>query len=362
MSQVYNFSAGPSMLPVEVLHCAQQELCNWNAMGVSVMEISHRSEAFIEIVKQAEQNLRELLKIPKNYKVLFCHGGARGQFSSLPLNLFQPNETVDYIICGYWAKSAAQEAKKYCTVNEIDIRIEKSAYLSVKQMDQWQLTNSAKYIHYCPNETIDGIAIHTLPNFSDKKIVIADYSSAILSRPLDVSRFGVIYAGTQKNIGPAGITLVIIRDDLLGRARKETPSILNYTILVKNNSIYNTPPTFAWYLSGMVLKWLKKQGGLQEIERRNQEKVRLLYDVIDNSKFYINQIDPVNRSLTNIPFQIVKPNLDNKFIKAAEQQGLLFLKGHKTAGGMRASIYNAMPLAGVQKLVDFMIYFEHQNK
>ncbi|PAV01755.1 phosphoserine transaminase [Arsenophonus sp. ENCA] len=362
MSQVYNFSAGPAMLPVEVLHCAQQELCNWNGMGVSVMEISHRSEAFMEIVKEAEQNLRQLLKIPDNYKILFCHGGARGQFAALPLNLFQPDETVDYIVGGYWAKSAAQEAAKHCAVNEIDIRLEKSAYLSVQPMDKWSLTTSAKYLHYCPNETIDGIAIHTLPDFSADKIVIADYSSAILSRPLDVSRFGVIYAGAQKNIGPAGITLVIIREDLLGRARKATPSILDYTILAKNDSMYNTPPTFAWYLSGMVFKWLKQQGGLQEIEKRNQQKARLLYDVIDNSQFYINRIDPVNRSVMNIPFQMVKPNLDDEFIKAAERQGLLFLKGHKAAGGMRASIYNAMPLAGVQKLVDFMIDFEHQNK
>ncbi|MFP3013425.1 MAG: 3-phosphoserine/phosphohydroxythreonine transaminase [Arsenophonus sp. NC-QC1-MAG3] len=362
MSKVYNFSAGPAMLPVEVLHLVQQELCNWNGMGISVMEISHRGEAFIEIVKQAEQNLRELLKIPENYKVLFCHGGARGQFAALPLNLFQPDENVDYIVGGYWAKSAAQEAEKYCIVNEIDIRLEKSTYLSVKAMDEWPLTRSAKYVHYCPNETIDGIAIHTLPNFSSNKIVIADYSSAILSRPLDVSCFGVIYAGAQKNIGAAGIALVIIREDLLGRAKKETPSILDYTILSKNDSIYNTPVTFAWYLSGMVFKWLKQQGGLEEIERRNQEKACILYNAIDNSQFYINRIDPINRSIMNVPFQIIKPDLDNEFIKAAEQQGLLFLKGHKAAGGMRASIYNAMPLVGVQKLVDFMIDFEQRNK
>ncbi|MFP3028933.1 MAG: 3-phosphoserine/phosphohydroxythreonine transaminase [Arsenophonus sp.] len=363
MSQVYNFSAGPAMLPVEVLNHAQQELCNWNGMGVSVMEISHRGEEFMEIVKQTEQNLRQLLKIPENYKVLFCHGGARGQFSALPLNLFEPDETVDYIVGGYWAKSASQEAEKYCTVNEIDILVEKFDYLSLKSMDQWPLTPSAKFLHYCPNETITGIAIHTPPDFSADKVVIADYSSAILSRPVDVSRFGVIYAGAQKNIGPAGITLVIIREDLLGQAKNTTPSILNYTILAENNSIYNTPVTFAWYLSGMVFKWLKQQGGLQEIERRNQKKARLLYDVIDNSQFYINRIDPVNRSVMNIPFRMIKPNLDNEFIKAAEQQGLLFLKGHKAAGGgMRASIYNAMPLAGVQKLVNFMIDFEQRNK
>ncbi|MFP3014446.1 MAG: 3-phosphoserine/phosphohydroxythreonine transaminase [Arsenophonus sp.] len=362
MNQIYNFSAGPAMLPAEVLRCAQKELCNWNGIGTSVMEISHRSKAFIEVVIEAEQNLRELLKIPDNYKILFCHGGARTQFSILPLNLFQAYETVDYIVGGHWSKSAAQEGIKYCTVNKVNIQLEKSDYLSVQPMCQWLLTKTAKYIHYCPNETIDGIAIRSLPNFSPDKIVIADYSSAILSSPLDVSRFGVIYAGAQKNIGPAGITLVIIRKNLLGCERKITPSIFNYTILDNNNSMYNTPPTFSWYLSGMVFKWLKKQGGLEEMERRNQEKARLLYDVIDNSKFYINQIDKDNRSIMNVPFKIIKPNLDDEFIKSAEQQGLLFLKGHKSVGGMRASIYNAMPLSGVNKLVNFIIDFERRYK
>lgn len=362
MHQVFNFSAGPAMLPVEVLYKAQQELCNWNGMGVSVMEISHRSQAFMKIVKQTERNLRELLIIPENYKIIFCHGGARGQFAALPLNLFQPNETVDYIVGGYWAKFAAKEAENYCTVNKINIQLRKSDHLSVQTMDQWLLTTTSKYLHYCPNETIDGIAIHTLPNFSTDKIVIADYSSAILSRPLDISRFGVIYSSAQKNIGLAGITLIIIREDLLGLARKSTPSIFNYKILSENNSLYNTPPTFALYLSGLVFKWLKEQGGLGEIEKRNQEKACLLYNFIDNSQFYINQIDSVNRSIMNIPFKIIKPNLDNKFIKAAELHGLLFLQGHKAIGGMRASIYNAMPLVGVQKLVDFMIDFKDKNK
>ncbi|MDT9587454.1 MAG: 3-phosphoserine/phosphohydroxythreonine transaminase [Candidatus Arsenophonus melophagi] len=362
MSQIYNFSAGPAMLPSDVLCQVQQELGNWNGMGISVMEISHRSDLFMEIVKQAEQNLRELLSVPNNYKILFCHGGARGQFAALPLNLFQFNETVDYLISGYWSKASAYEAAKYCTVNEIDIRINKSPYLSIMPMKAWSLTTKAKYLHYCPNETIEGISIHTTPDFPTDKIVIADYSSAILSRSLDVSRFGVIYASAQKNIGPAGVTLVIIREDLLGQARKTTPSIMNYTILASNNSIYNTPPTFSWYLSGMVFQWLKKQGGLQEIAKRNQKKAQLLYDVIDNSQFYINQVDLSNRSLMNVPFHIDKSHLDNKFIKTAQKKGLLFLEGHKTVGGMRASIYNAMPLSGVNKLVDFMIDFEQRNK
>ncbi len=362
MSQIYNFSAGPSMLPVEVLYRAQKELCNWNGMGVSVMEISHRSEAFLEIIKETEQNLRELLKIPNNYKILFCHGGARSQFSALPLNLFQADEIIDYIVGGYWAKSAAQEAIKYCIVNEINVQLKKSDNLSIKPMNQWLLTKTAKYLHYCPNETIDGISIHSSPNFSSDKIVIADYSSAILSRPLDVNSFGVIYASAQKNIGPAGITLIIIRKDLLGNEREIIPSILNYTILDKNNSMYNTPPTFSWYLSGMVFKWLKEQGGLQEMEKRNKEKARLLYDTIDNGRLYVNRIDPVNRSITNITFKTSNHNLDNEFIKEAAEKGLLFLKGHKVTGGMRASIYNAMPLAGVRKLIDFMIDFDHRYK
>ncbi|WP_348666119.1 3-phosphoserine/phosphohydroxythreonine transaminase [Arsenophonus symbiont of Ornithomya chloropus] len=362
MTKIYNFSAGPAMLPVEVLQRAKQELCNWNGMGVSVMEISHRSEEFLEIVEQAEENLRVLLKIPKNYKVLFCHGGARGQFSALPLNLFQCNEIVDYIINGYWSQCAANEAKKYSIVNKINIIKENSDYITIKSMDDWLLSSSAKYLHYCPNETIDGIACRSLPNFSSNKTVIVDYSSAILSEPLDVSRFGVIYAGAQKNIGPAGITLLIIREDLLGNPRESTPSVFNYTLLANNKSMYNTPSTFSWYLSSLVFKWLQEQGGLTEIAKRNEEKARLLYDIIDNSKFYINRIHPFNRSLMNIPFKIIKDGLDVEFVKEAKRKGLLFLKGHKTKGGIRASIYNAMPLDGVNKLVKFMMHFEYQNK
>ncbi|WMY96959.1 MAG: 3-phosphoserine/phosphohydroxythreonine transaminase [Arsenophonus sp.] len=362
MNKIYNFSAGPSMLPEKVLQYAKKELCNWNGMGVSIMEISHRSEEFLEMVQEAEENLRTLLKIPKNYKVLFCHGGARGQFSALPLNLFQYNEIVDYIICGYWSQSAANEAKKYSIVNTINIIKEDSNYITIKSMNDWLLTNNARYLHYCPNETIDGIACRELPHFSSNKTVIIDYSSAILSEPIDVSKFGVIYASAQKNIGSAGITLLIIRKDLLGNPRKSTPSILNYTLLANNKSMYNTPSTFSWYLSSLVFKWLQEEGGLEEIAKRNKEKAKLLYDTIDNSKFYINRIHPVNRSLMNIPFKIIKNDLNSEFIKEAKKKGLLFLKGHKAKGGMRASIYNAMTLDGVNKLVDFMMHFEHKNK
>lgn len=260
MTQVYNFSSGPAMLPVEVLRRAEQELCNWHGLGTSVMEISHRSKEFIAVAEQAEQDLRDLLKVPSNYKVLFCHGGARAQFAALPLNLLGDKASADYIDGGYWAHSAIKEAEKYCAPNVIDVKTRIDGLSGIKPMKEWQLSADAAYVHYCPNETIDGVAIDETPDFGDK-VVIGDYSSTILSRPLDVSRFGVIYAGAQKNIGPAGLTLVIVRDDLLGKARKEVPSILDYTVLAENDSMFNTPPTFAWYLSGLVFKWLKEQGG-----------------------------------------------------------------------------------------------------
>ncbi|EKT58423.1 3-phosphoserine/phosphohydroxythreonine transaminase [Providencia sneebia] len=361
MSQVYNFSAGPAMLPVEVMRRAEQEFCNWKGLGVSVMEVSHRGKDFIAVAEEAEQNLRDLLNIPQNYKVLFCHGGARGHFAALPMNLLGDKTTADYIVGGYWAESAAEEAKKYCEPNIIETKRVKDGVLSIQPMDEWALSKDAAYIHYCPNETIDGLAIHEEPNFPNDKVVIADYSSSILSKPIDISRYGVIYAGAQKNIGPAGLTLVIIREDLLGKASKQTPSVLDYTVLAKYDSMFNTPPTFAWYLSGMVFKWLKEQGGLQEMAKRNYEKSQLLYNAIDNSEFYINRVAVENRSWMNVPFQMQNPALDEKFLEEAKARGLLSLKGHRVSGGMRASIYNAMPLAGVQALVDFMADFENRH-
>lgn len=361
MSQVYNFSAGPAMLPVEVMRRAEQEFCNWKGLGVSVMEVSHRGKDFIAVAEEAEQNLRDLLNIPQNYKVLFCHGGARGHFAALPMNLLGDKTTADYIVGGYWAESAAEEAKKYCTPNIIQVKQEKDGVLGIKPMKEWQLSQDSAYIHYCPNETIDGLAIHEEPDFPDDKIVIADYSSSILSKPIDISRYGVIYAGAQKNIGPAGLTIVIIREDLLGKASTQTPSIFDYSVLAKYDSMFNTPPTFAWYLSGMVFKWLKEQGGLQEMAKRNYEKSQLLYNAIDNSEFYINRVAVENRSWMNVPFQMQNPALDAKFLEEAHAQGLLSLKGHRVSGGMRASIYNAMPLAGVQALVDFMADFERRH-
>ncbi|MCL2895452.1 3-phosphoserine/phosphohydroxythreonine transaminase [Brenneria tiliae] len=360
MTQVFNFSAGPAMLPVEVLRRAEQELCNWHGLGTSVMEISHRSREFMQVAAESEQDLRDLLKIPSNYKVLFCHGGARAQFAAVPLNLLGEKTQADYIDGGYWAHSAVKEAEKYCAPNVVDVKTRVDGLRSVKPMSEWALSDESAFVHYCPNETIDGLAIEETPDFGDK-IVVADFSSSILSRPIDVSRYGVIYAGAQKNIGPAGLTLVIVRDDLLGKARRELPSILDYQVLADNDSMFNTPPTFAWYLSGMVFKWLKEQGGLLEMEKRNQDKADWLYGAIDNSDFYSNDVAAANRSRMNVPFLLANAELDKVFLQEAQAAGLHALKGHRAVGGMRASIYNAMPLAGVKALTEFMADFERRR-
>ncbi|WP_413723790.1 3-phosphoserine/phosphohydroxythreonine transaminase [Sodalis sp. RH16] len=360
MNQVFNFSAGPAMIPAEVLQRAQQELCDWHGLGTSVMEISHRSKEFIEVAKESEQDLRELLSIPDNYKVLFSHGGARAQFAAVPLNLLGEGAGADYIDGGYWAHSAVAEARKYCDPRVIDVKTRLDGMRAVKPMGEWALSADSAYVHYCPNETIDGLAIDELPDFGDK-VVVADYSSTILSRPLDVSRFGVIYAGAQKNIGPAGLTLVIVREDLLGKARRETPSVLNYQVLAENDSMFNTPPTFAWYLSGLVFKWLKAQGGLAAMDQRNQAKADLLYRFIDRSEFYRNDVAPANRSRMNVPFLLADAALDKLFLEESVAAGLHALKGHRVVGGMRASLYNAMPLAGVEALVAFMTEFARRH-
>ncbi|WP_336797562.1 3-phosphoserine/phosphohydroxythreonine transaminase [Erwinia aphidicola] len=360
MSQVFNFSSGPAMLPVEVLRRAEQELCNWQGLGTSVMEISHRSKEFIQVAEEAEKDFRDLLKIPSNYKVLFCHGGARAQFAAVPMNLLGQHSTADYIDGGYWAASAVKEAQKYCTPNVIDAKTTVAGLRGIKPMSEWALSYNSAYVHFCPNETIDGIAIHETPDFGDK-VVVADLSSTILSTPLDVSRYGVIYAGAQKNIGPAGLTLVVVREDLLGQARKELPSILDYKVLAENESMFNTPPTFAWYLSGLVFKWLKEQGGVHELDKRNQAKADLLYGTIDSSDFYRNDVAVANRSRMNVPFQLADSALDKLFIDESFAAGLHALKGHRVVGGMRASIYNAMPLEGVKALTDFMVDFERRH-
>ena len=360
MAQVYNFSSGPAMLPVEVLRRAEQELTNWHGLGTSVMEISHRSKEFIEVAEAAEQDFRDLLKIPANYKVLFCHGGARAQFAAIPGNLLGDASRADYIDGGYWAHSAIKEAEKFCSPNAIDIKTTREGKRALLPMREWQLSDDAAYVHFCPNETIDGIAIDEEPDFGDK-VVVADLSSTILSRPLDISRYGVIYAGAQKNIGPAGLTLVVVRDDLLGKAQRWVPSILDYKVLAENDSMFNTPPTFAWYLSGLVFKWLKEKGGVAEMDKVNQAKADLLYGVIDSSSFYRNDVASENRSRMNVPFQLADAVLDKVFLEESLKAGLHALKGHRVVGGMRASIYNAMPLEGVKALSEFMVDFERRH-
>ncbi|EFL91172.1 3-phosphoserine/phosphohydroxythreonine aminotransferase [Candidatus Regiella insecticola LSR1] len=362
MPSVYNFSAGPAMLPAEVLLKAQQELCHWQELGVSVMEISHRSKEFMQVVQESEKDLRELLKIPDNYKVLFCHGGARGQFAAVRSIFWLKKKQADYIDSGYWARSAIDEAKKYCTPNVIDVVITDTAgKVGIKPMKDWSLDDNAAYLHYCPNETIEGIAIHEQPCFDNKKVVVADCSSCLLSCPIDVERYGVIYAGAQKNIGPAGLTLVIIREDLLGHAHPLTPSIFNYNALAEKDSMFNTPPTFAWYLAGLVFKWLLKQGGLEAMEKRNRVKAEWLYSAIDNSKLYRNNVEKHYRSWMNVPFRLLDPALEALFFAEAESEGLKALKGHSAAGGVRASIYNAMPIEGVKALTAFMSEFERRH-
>ncbi|QMV14234.1 3-phosphoserine/phosphohydroxythreonine transaminase [Vibrio spartinae] len=353
---VYNFSAGPAALPKAVMEQAQSEFINWNQLGTSVMEISHRSKEFIQVAQAAEQDLRDLLNIPDNYKVLFCQGGARAQFAAVPLNLLGQSSKATYIDAGYWAESAIDEASKYCNIDVFTAKTDIDGQLAVKPADEWQIAPDSAYVHFCPNETIDGIEINDLP-VTDKPIV-ADMSSNILSREIDVSQYGVIYAGAQKNIGPAGITIVIVRDDLLELAHKMLPSVLNYKELAEKDSMFNTPPTYAWYLSGLVFKWLKSQGGVKAIEQINREKAETLYGYIDQSPFYRNTIHPNNRSRMNVPFQLAKPELDGKFLELAKERGLVALKGHRAVGGMRASIYNAMTLEGVQALVAFMQEFE----
>ncbi|WPC73078.1 3-phosphoserine/phosphohydroxythreonine transaminase [Vibrio porteresiae] len=355
---VFNFSAGPAVLPKPVMLKAQQEFVNWHDLGSSVMEISHRSKPFIQVAKEAEQDLRDLLNIPDNYKVLFCQGGARAQFAAVPLNLLGESTKATYIDGGYWAMSAVKEAQKYCEIDLFDAKTEIDGKMAVKPASAWSIADDSAYVHFCPNETIDGIEINDLP-VTDKPIV-ADMSSNILSKVIDVSKYGVIYAGAQKNIGPAGICIAIVRDDLLDLANDVLPSVLNYKILAEGESMFNTPPTFAWYLSGQVFKWLKDQGGVKAMEAVNRQKADLLYSAIDGSDFYRNNIHPANRSRMNIPFQLAKPELDATFLELAEAKGLTSLKGHRVVGGMRASIYNAMPLEGVQALVDFMREFEAQ--
>ncbi len=357
MTRVYNFSAGPAALPEDVLKQAQQEMLDWHGSGMSVMEMSHRGKEFMSIAAEAEADLRALMAVPANYKVLFLQGGASSQFAMIPMNLIGRTGKVDYFRTGSWSKKAIAEAKRY---GEVKVTVDSEVdghFTRVPAADGFGVSADAAYVHYTPNETIEGVEFPYIPATGDVPLV-ADMSSTILSRPVDVSRYGLIYAGAQKNIGPAGLTLVIVREDLIGNPLDGTPTMFNYATHAENDSMYNTPPTYGWYLAGLVFKWLKDKGGLTGMAEINRRKAALLYDAIDTSDFYHNPVDPACRSWMNVPFTLADPALDADFLKGASEAGLKTLKGHRSVGGMRASIYNAMPEAGVQALVDFMAEFE----
>ena len=356
MTRKYNFSAGPAMLPLEVLEQAKAEMLDWNGSGMSVMEMSHRGKEYMSIAREAEAGLREIMEIPNNYKVLFLQGGATSQFSAIPLNLLRGNDSADYVNTGTWSKKAIAEANRYCSVNTVS-STEDTQFTTVRPFESWGTNPNAAYLHYVANETIAGVEFPFIPEMGDIPLV-ADMSSNILSKPVDVSKFGLIYAGAQKNIGPAGLTIVIVREDLIGDAMDITPTMLNYDIHSKNDSMYNTPSTNAWYLAGLVFKWIKKQGGLEAIGKINKRKSEKLYAAIDASDFYKNTVDVSCRSRMNIPFTLANSELDNIFLEEASARNLITLKGHKSVGGMRASIYNAMPEEGIDALIEMMRYFE----
>jgi len=357
MSRIFNFSAGPAMLPAEVLSRAGDEILDWHGSGMSVMEMSHRGKEFVGIAADAERDLRELLAVPQSYKLLFLQGGATLQFAQVPMNLLHGKGKADYIATGEWSKKAIKEAKAFCDVHIAASAEDKNFTYAPKN---WNVRRDAAYVHYCSNETIGGVEFHTVPSHGDVPLV-ADASSHFLSRPLDVSKFGLIYAGAQKNVGPAGLTIVIVRDDLLGKAEKGTPSVMDYRLQAEADSMLNTPPTYSMYIAGLVFKWLKALGGVAEIERRNIAKARLLYDFLDTTKFYGNPVAREDRSRMNVPFTLRDAKLDDAFLKGATERGMVQLKGHRSVGGMRASIYNAMPIEGVQRLVEYMREFERKH-
>lgn len=357
---IYNFSAGPAVLPHEVLLQAREELVDWHGSGMSVMEMSHRGKEFISIASAAEKDFRELMGVPANYKILFLQGGAHLQFSMIPLNLLCGKPSADYVNTGEWSKKAIAEAKKFCKVNEVVSSADRG-FSYVPPFGAWKCDPDAAYLHYTPNETIGGVEFNWIPETGVVPLV-ADMSSNILSRQVDVSRFGLIYAGAQKNIGPAGLCLVIVREDLLGHAPASTPTMLDYKTHADNDSMYNTPPTYGMYMAGLVFQWLKRNGGVAKMEQTNIAKAKLLYDAIDNSNgFYRCPVAQADRSRMNVPFSTRDAATDAEFLKQAEAHGMLQLKGHKLAGGMRASIYNAMPLEGVQVLASFMNDFSRRN-
>jgi phosphoserine aminotransferase len=351
MPRIFNFSAGPAVLPEDVLSRAGDEMLDWRGSGMCVMEMSHRGKEFMAIAAEAEKDLRELLAIPKDYKVLFLQGGATLQFAQIPMNLLAGKGKADYVATGEWAGRAIKEARAYCDVH-IAASSEDKGYTYAPK--QWDVRPDTAYVHYCSNETIGGVEFHQVPKIEKNIPLIADASSHILSRPLDVSKFGLIYAGAQKNIGPAGLTIVIVREDLTGKAQKGTPSVMDYKAQAAADSMLNTPATYSIYIAGLVFKWLKSQGGLAAIEKRNIDKAKLLYELLDTSSFYRNPVAKEDRSRMNVPFTLADPKLDEEFLKGAEKEGMVQLKGHRSVGGMRASIYNAMPLEGVRQLVEYM--------
>ncbi|WP_203141206.1 3-phosphoserine/phosphohydroxythreonine transaminase [Marinobacter mangrovi] len=359
MSRAYNFCAGPATLPTEVLQQAREEMLDWRGTGMSVMEMSHRSDEFVAIAKEAEQDLRELAGVSDDYAVLFMQGGASSQFATVPLNLLGDKTSADYINTGIWSKKAIAEARRFADVN-VAASSEADGFTTIPDQSAWRTNPEAAYLHYTPNETIGGLEYDFIPD-SGSVPLVADMSSTMLSRPLDISRFGLIYAGAQKNIGPSGLVVVIIRKDLLGHARAQTPTMLDYRVIADNDSMYNTPATYSWYLAGLVFKWLKARGGVQAMGEINKRKADKLYGYIDASGFYANPIEPRFRSWMNVPFTLADDSLNSAFLKGAEERNLLNLKGHRTVGGMRASIYNAMPEEGIDALIDYMQTFEKER-
>ena len=359
MARAINFSAGPAALPESVLRQAAAEMLDWHGSGQSVMEMSHRGKEFMSIAAQAEADLRELMAIPANYKVLFLQGGASLQFSMIPINLLRGKTSADYVHTGEWAKKAIKEAKQYCQVNVVASSEDRNFSYAPPQAD-WKLSGDAAYVHYTANETIGGIEFHWTPQSGNVPLV-CDMSSNILSRPVDVAKYGLIYAGAQKNIGPAGLTIAILREDLIGQALPKTPVMLDYKTHAENESMYNTPPTYGIYIAGLVFQWIKQNGGLAAMEKHNREKAGLLYAFLDQSEFFVSPVAKADRSLMNVPFTLKNAELDEEFLKGAKARGMVQLKGHRSVGGMRASIYNAMPVEGVKTLVDYMKEFEGKH-
>ena len=358
MARKYNFCAGPAALPEPVLEQARDELADWHDRGLSIMEMSHRSAEFVAVAREAERDFRALLDIPDDYAVLFLQGGASQQFASVPLNLLPADGVADYVNTGQWSTKAIKEAKRFGKVN-VAATSEPTNFSTIPPFESWQLSKGAAYLHYTPNETIGGVEYFWTPKVEAP--LVADLSSTILSRPLNVRDYGLIYAGAQKNIGPAGLTIVVVRRDLLGRASPACPTMLDYKVAADNDSMYNTPPTFGWYLAGLVFKWLRQQGGLPTIEKINRRKAEKLYGYIDASGFYRNPVEVASRSLMNVPFVLPDAKLDQPFLDGADEAGLLNLAGHRSVGGMRASLYNAVPEAAVDALIDYMKDFASRH-